>query len=274
MGEGIAVVTLTRDRNGNLENLARGLARSDLAPAEFVVAHMGGEDPRPALDAAPDTRVVPVAGERMPLAAARNAAIRSTSQPLVCSLDVDCVPAPGALGALARRLRERDELVQALVRYLPAGADARDEAAMELLAEPNTAREALFASASDPAAPSPGHRHFWSTCFAVRREAFERIGGFDEGYVGYGIEDTDFGMRAEAAGVPLGWAAEAVVRHQHHPETPFAASRLDGLIANARRFHRAWGFWPAEGWLSKLAQEGTIAWSPEGSSLERAHSPS
>lgn len=42
---------------------------------------------------------------------------------------------------------------------------------------------------------------FWTGCGAVRREAFQAVGGFDaEGYRDIGMEDVDFGYRLHAAG--------------------------------------------------------------------------
>ncbi|WP_300342830.1 galactosyltransferase-related protein [Nesterenkonia sp.] len=58
-------------------------------------------------------------------------------------------------------------------------------------------------AACGPAAPPPGeirctddYELFWSLSFAVRREVFDQIGGFDAGYTGYGAEDTDFAQHA------------------------------------------------------------------------------
>lgn len=47
---------------------------------------------------------------------------------------------------------------------------------------------------------------------AVRRDAFQRIGGFDEAYRTYGFEDRDLLVRLARLG-PVVWTQEAVVRH-------------------------------------------------------------
>ncbi len=41
---------------------------------------------------------------------------------------------------------------------------------------------------------------FWSLSFAVTAADLAALGGFDEGYVGYGAEDTDVGQRLARAG--------------------------------------------------------------------------
>jgi GT2 family glycosyltransferase len=50
--------------------------------------------------------------------------------------------------------------------------------------------------------------------FAVRRECFDRVGGFDEGYRG-GAEDADLGWRVQLAGGHLALAPDAVLSYRH-----------------------------------------------------------
>jgi GT2 family glycosyltransferase len=49
-------------------------------------------------------------------------------------------------------------------------------------------------------------------CFAIRRGTWEKLGGFDEGYVN-GCEDIDLCLRARAAGLTCIVALRSVVRH-------------------------------------------------------------
>ncbi|MEV6927295.1 glycosyltransferase family A protein [Dactylosporangium sp. NPDC051485] len=51
-----------------------------------------------------------------------------------------------------------------------------------------------------------GFRHFVSCGFAISREAFERIGGFDAEFPRYGYEDVEFAVRAAGAGVEFALA--------------------------------------------------------------------
>ena len=50
------------------------------------------------------------------------------------------------------------------------------------------------------------------SCFLVRRELFERLGGFDERYFMF-AEDMDLCWRAHRAGAVVGTAPAAVVTH-------------------------------------------------------------
>lgn len=49
-------------------------------------------------------------------------------------------------------------------------------------------------------------------CFAIGREAFEELGGFDERFFMY-FEDADLCRRAAAAGMPIRYVPSAVVTH-------------------------------------------------------------
>ena len=70
-----------------------------------------------------------------------------------------------------------------------------------------------------PARPDPGPSRvlapldpdlFWSLSFAISRRAWQQVGGFCEDYVGYGGEDTDFGLRVVDAGLSTAaWATPA-----------------------------------------------------------------
>jgi GT2 family glycosyltransferase len=61
---------------------------------------------------------------------------------------------------------------------------------------------------SDPEATT-----FWAGCGAVRRDAFERLGGFDERYRRPSIEDVDLGQRLCLAGYRVRLVREAQVMH-------------------------------------------------------------
>jgi GT2 family glycosyltransferase len=268
----VSVLTPVRDRLDHLGALVDALGRAAAAGPrfEFIVGWMGGADPRALLAAERrfDARAIPIAGEELPLARTRNRLGAAASGEQLVFLDVDCLPAANLIAAYAAALDAEDALALGEVRYLPAGACGEDEALLRRVAEPHPARAGLF--------PGPGevvvdHRHqlFWSLSFAVRRETFlGRIGGFDEGYRGYGIEDTDFAMRAAEAGVPLAWVGDALAFHQHHPPTRLQPQGVPDLVRNARRYRERWGSWPAPGWFEELAAAGLVRWDENADLLE------
>jgi GT2 family glycosyltransferase len=74
---------------------------------------------------------------------------------------------------------------------------------------------------------------------ALFRQDFERINGFDEQFVGWGLEDHDLQYRLERVGVrPWSILLKTCVLHLWHP--PAASFSRNGLgTANLQYFHRA-----------------------------------
>lgn len=66
----------------------------------------------------------------------------------------------------------------------------------------------------DAYATPPSERwKLWGGNTSVRREVFDRLGGFDDRYRGYGWEDLDFGYRLHQLGLPIELLPDAEVRH-------------------------------------------------------------
>lgn len=61
----------------------------------------------------------------------------------------------------------------------------------------------------------------WIACttlnHSVRKELVEKIGGFDESFVGHGLEDYEYGFRLFLAGVKFSYDPSIYVYHQEHP---------------------------------------------------------
>ena len=111
-------------------------------------------------------------------------------------------------------------------------------------------------------------RLFWSLSFALDASTWALVGGFDEAYLGYGGEDTDFGQRAGVAGVPLWWVGGASAYHQWHPVSDPPVEHVQDIVRNANRFREQWGWFPMQGWLTAFEARGlacpdptTAAWA-------------
>ncbi|MFA4929685.1 MAG: galactosyltransferase-related protein [Patulibacter sp.] len=277
----VGLATIQRGRIAHLARQARGvLTDQSRIPDRYVVLSM---DPAPGpAERALQRAVGPLAAEialvhepveeteRIPLAAARNRAIRALGDvDLAILLDVDCIPGHDLVAryvAAHVTAPAADRLLAGPVAYLPPGRPGglRLRAADRALAVPPTARPV---PADDELLDETRHELFWSLSFAVRPELHERIGGFDERYVGYGGEDTDYGFRARSAGVGLVWVGGAWAYHQHHPVSDPPREHLPAIVRNARLFRERWGRWPMEGWLRAFAADGAIDWDPSGDEL-------
>ena len=253
----VSVCTLAHGRAAHLANLVRGLTMQDRKPDELVIAVMQAT-PYDLPEADFPIRQILLGANGIPLAAARNAAARAASGDQLLFLDVDCIPDPSFVSDYARHLDDIDVLLMGEVLYLPAGAT---DAGLDF-------DRFRFGGVkhSERAGPPEGalgecsdYRCFWSLNFAMRRATFLAIGGFDEGYVGYGGEDTDFGRVVVTAGVPLKWARGARAYHQYHPHHMPPVHHVDSVIANAGRFRDKWGHFTMEHWLRAFTLMGLVA---------------
>ncbi len=60
---------------------------------------------------------------------------------------------------------------------------------------------------------NPEARTFWAGCGAVRRDAFEAVGGFDEAYAKPSIEDIELGVRLSEKGYRIRLCPELLATH-------------------------------------------------------------
>ncbi|MEH3147695.1 MAG: galactosyltransferase-related protein [Methylobacterium frigidaeris] len=266
-----SVLTLVRGRDDRLRNLMRGLARQSVAPRELVIAWMQPE-PAPGLpDPGCPVRHLHVPGEPMPLAGARNRAAEAAAGDLLIFLDVDCIPGTGLVGAYAQAASRAGGLLLGEVLYLPPGAgDADDDAALDRLGRAHPAR---------PPVPEAGVRRepdagqLWGLSFGLPARAWRAVGGMDEGYAGYGGEETDLAARLAATGLATYWVAGARAYHQHHPVHVPPLQHFAPILANAARFRARHGRWCMTYWLGQFRAAGLIEWDADAPEIRLLRSP-
>ena len=287
----VAVITLAHGRHDHLAAQMAALRSGTRAPDVYVVAAMDDDEIDALVAGAPRvaaaTEVLSVARGRhgLPLAAARNVAAAAASRAgadVFVFLDVDCLPGPDLV---ARYLAEcargvaghgRDvaghgradaghgpgrlaspQVFSGAVHYLPPRDPGQERYTPTDLAasEPHPARP--VATTADRVAATD-LRLFWSLSFALTASDWTALDGFDDGYEGYGGEDTDFAMRVDRAGGALWWVRGAPAYHQHHLVESPPVRHLADIVRNSNRFRERWGVFPMEGWLSAFEAEGLI----------------
>jgi GT2 family glycosyltransferase len=263
------VVTIAHGRHEHLSRLLWGLSSQSRPPDLVVVVAIDDDGVERVvgqhLDNPPTRRTVATIDRvdgRLPLAAARNLGVRSAvdagAEDLVL-LDVDCIPSARLVERYTTVLQAMDDggchVLGGEVTYLPPAPDGVDYRDLDLdtLASPHPGRPTLA-----PAATRPAHdlRLFWSLSFATTSTTWQRLGGFDEAYIGYGAEDTDFAQRLASHGGDLTWVGGARAYHQHHPTHAPPTQHVHDIVANANRFATRWGWWPMEGWLEAFERLG------------------
>lgn len=271
-----ALITIAHGRHGHWQTQRAALARSHERPTEHVLVVMDdptladlpteGEHP-------PHVIHVPTTARGLPLARARNigaASALSRNADVLVFLDVDCLPDPDLISAYRAAATAQDttaRLISGPVTYLePLVHGTYDLDSISELDDPH------------PARPAPGrgeiqlggsHDLFWSLSFAVHANTWHRIGGFNEEYVGYGGEDTDFAWTARDRGVDLAWIGDARAYHQHHEVEDPPVRHLDDILRNAALFRKRWGVWPMNGWLQAFLDLGLIEHTEDTKSYRR-----
>lgn len=271
-----AVITVVHGRGAHLRRQLEGLASGTLRPDVHIVVALG--DPSVAATVAElgaQATVVDVAASHpLPLAMGRNlgaaAAIRNAAELLVF-LDVDCIPGTELLDryhSVAGKPEHEDAILNGPVTYLPPPGPG-GYVISEVRAKPQPHR-ARPAPPDGAVVSTTDYALFWSLSFALKIATWQRIGGFCELYRGYGGEDTDFGQCVAARGVPMRWVGGAHAFHQHHAVTDPPVDHLDDILRNATIFHRRWGWWPMDGWLSAFADTGLIRRRADGRPVRAA----
>lgn len=136
----------------------------------------------------PDPRWL--AGLRRGPAANRNHGALAAATEWIAFVDDDCIPQPGWLAALACAAEGADVIEGRTVA--PGASDSPFEEHVE------NERGGVL----------------WSCNLAIRRSAFEKLGGFDEEFAEAGGEDMEFAWRVRRAGLRVRFAPDALV---HHP---------------------------------------------------------
>jgi glycosyltransferase involved in cell wall biosynthesis len=79
--------------------------------------------------------------------------------------------------------------------------------------------------------------------FSVSRAAFQTVGGFDEDFTEYGLEDVEFALRLRHAGAIIAYEPDALGLHSHplSVEAAVARQRQNGRAAVRlwRKYHRS-----------------------------------
>ncbi|MET3809712.1 GT2 family glycosyltransferase [Arthrobacter sp. UYEF3] len=239
----------------------------------MVIVYMDDPSPSPVRCSVP-LRTVHISSSDhdvgLPLARARNAAAAAANTPNLVFLDVDSIPAASLFSAFITALNNEKVLAMAKPRYLRKALETSQVVDDEQLFE-RSVRHHTRAGLPTETTMSR-HEMFWSLGFAMHASAFFGVGGFDEGYSGYGGEDTDFAFRVRESGIPIRFVEEPVF-HQHHGVYVPPLNHFTAIICNARLFRARWGVWPMEGWLKEFMKMGLISWSPSESVLTVRRTP-
>jgi GT2 family glycosyltransferase len=194
----VSVVVCTMDRPDALDRCLRALRACTPPPAQVVVVDQGAQ---PA--AAEGVEVVRMTERGV--SRGRNLGARAADHELLAFTDDDCVPAPNWIGALLRGFEDGVDGVAGRVLPLPGEGVA-------VSSRTSTERRDFGGPRQTPWDIGTGGN------LALRRGAFEAVGGFDEalgpGTPARSAEDVDLLYRLANAGFTLRYEPDAVVYHE------------------------------------------------------------
>ena len=232
----IALLITTYDRPGALSLVLASVAKQSRLPDEVIVCDDGSDYITSEIVASWSDRL-PVCHVWCPdmkfrAALTRNLGILKSAADLLVFVDGDCLLPPSFV---------EQHLKLAEPGYFVSGGRhlLSDEQTQQVL-NSSLAPSAVFDNwkfSIWPLGPlrdfSPKNWESVRTCnLTVHRKDALRIAGFDESYVGWGREDSDFVVRLIHSGVKIrSGRLAACVAHLYHPESP-----RDRLSVNDQRF--------------------------------------
>jgi glycosyltransferase involved in cell wall biosynthesis len=210
----LSVIIALRDRAGvRLDNCLRALRWQELDPSAFeiLLSDFGSAPPHRAevvrLAQQHDARVIHTATRELwNKSRALNVGIRAARGHYVLCTDADMLFAPNFLDTLLATQEVEEDHAFALCQ-------SRDL--------PEALAETPWALQDMPTLIARSHyreRQGTGACQMATRAFFERVRGYDEGYKGWGQEDTDMTFRAARAGLTHRWVEDTTaMMHQWHP---------------------------------------------------------
>lgn len=212
----VSVVIAHYRQPAQLARTWAALCVQTLPPVEVVIADDGSDPPPVPPRGGPPVRVVTQADRGFRAAAARNLGARHTRGEVLVFLDADTVPEPEFLEHLTRRVALCPDVLavgrrrHADLADLPLGAHPASAAEIP---EPGWLARGYADSRDLLDADGRSFRYVISAVLACRRSLYDRLGGFDERFVGYGGEDWDLAYRAWNSGAVLVHERAAVAWH-------------------------------------------------------------
>jgi glycosyltransferase involved in cell wall biosynthesis/GT2 family glycosyltransferase len=244
-GEGLALVTVTRNSAAELEALLRSVARH-LPGARAIVVDCASGDRT--LEVArrewPEIEVETIAlDQNVGFGAASNIGVGAVHEPVTALVNPDVELIDGSLMALVEEARRSERLLAPLV--LSPDGSRQDTA------HPLPTSLADIVSSVIPPAAAPGRAGVWlapwkateprrvgwavGCTLVARTELFRTLGPFDDRIFLYG-EDLELGLRARAAGIETWFWPTGRVLHLggHSTSRAFTGEPFE-LLARARR---------------------------------------
>jgi glycosyltransferase involved in cell wall biosynthesis len=198
----LSVIIPVYNGRGFLGQALQALASSCRSPDEVLVVDDGSTDGSGTLARAMGARVISQADGPKGPARARNLGAEQAVGDILVFLDADVVVHLDTLARIAVHFQEEPDLSALFGSYdadpLAPGHVSRFKNLLHHFTHQRSPREAST---------------FWVGCGAIRRDVFEALGGFFEGYGRPAVADIELGLRLKEAGGRILLDPEVLVTH-------------------------------------------------------------
>ena len=256
MRKGISVIIIYHNRPENLRNTLSGLANGSVTPDEIILIEMDIEKSNiDFLNLNYKHYLLNCNNSnQLPLASARNKGAELSTYDNLVFLDVDCIPSKNFIMNVKKEAPFGNQLFMGTPKYMLKPKVENLE---------NLDKNSIF----HPGRPeirnttlSNDYGLFWSLCFFISKQQFNKIEGFDEQYKGYGAEDTDFAFKLKKSNTDF-YLTPFVVYHQQHPFYRPPLNHFNAIVKNSNLFVKKWNIWPMEKHLKKFKLLNLIIWN-------------
>ena len=197
----ISVIVPTHNGGDQLRDCLESVVNAPNRPEEIIVVVDGGDDDVEALRRDYGVSVLEMDKKGGP-ARARNAGAKIATGDILFFVDADVTVSVTAFDQLRTLFGEEAGVAAAIGSY------DDEPAAPNFLAQYRN----LFHHYVHQNAQEEGFT-FWGACGAVRRDAFLKVGGFDETYSKPSIEDIELGYRLKKAGYRIRLKKTLQIKH-------------------------------------------------------------
>ncbi|MEW6744089.1 MAG: glycosyltransferase family A protein [Planctomycetota bacterium] len=195
----ISIVIPARNASATIDRCLRAIGESDEQPLEVIVFDDASTDETAAVARRHGARVI-TSRRRCGPAAARNRAARTAQGEVLLFIDADVLVRSDTVQRVAAFFTERLDIDALFGSY-----DDKPAAPGFFSQFKNLQHHYVHQTSRSEAAT------FWTACGAIRREAFEDVGGFDERW--YTIQDIELGLRLGEAGRRVALVKDLQVTH-------------------------------------------------------------
>ena len=184
----ISIIVPVYNNPNDLEECLSALLALSWPNSEIIVVDDGSEDDTPIVAERMGVKVIRM-GENSGVAAARNCGATHATGEILFFVDADVVVAPGAIERVVKTFEDNPDLSAVFGSY-----DAQPRARGMVSQYRNLLHHFVHQNGNAEAST------FWAGCGAIRKSAFQEIGGFDAKRFRYpSIEDIELGYRLRQA---------------------------------------------------------------------------